>query len=846
MKSRLLVFVPGLLLSAVLFSATPVGLDEDIVTLPEFAVSSTSLADDYIITEATTGSRLGEDITKIPFNVDVITTEMMEDFQLDNIEDLMRFMGGAGGDVPDPDGGDLAEGSYGGRVRGFIPLTVRDGFQFAMPTSFANIGSVEFIRGPQSVFFGRAEPGGIINRITAKPSFKQRTTLSATYSFPNDFYRFYISASGPVIKNKLLYRTYFGYSKRKGSDWIGPIDFAVSETYSAGISLLYRFRPTTTLYLSVEMQPSSGKQAYRFTEVFDARTALANGQLKTTRDFTDLSEFNGIYADNAYRDTDYYGLNLLFNHRINKIWETRSAIQTYNRKVEYLRYVGAADLYLYDPIYNPALGPDAPTFTFNKYTGGPTGTNYVDGATYNDFVYNGTFSTRYPYYREERDECVALQADAKATFKRPRSTHTLLFAADGSIRKRDYQNYIYYASGADTGAPPIPGVLRLSVDPGNSGFRPIDHGSQYYGVDFGTGAMLDPLYYHSTLPEYKDDPTLFWKTVDTEMEMITAGAFSSYRGSFLRNRLHVMAGLRFESYKDEIRDWRNKTYTSNITLPIEPGIDPTPQSYYAAPSTSGHKFTYSAGVTYQLARERIGLFASTSTSYRPKMDIDRGMNTMLVPQEATAYEVGIKGVFTNSRGGKLLVYTLSAYDIVLRNISVANEEYVSGVHDGLGLVPQYLVAGEQKSQGVDLRIVYNPSPRFMISAAFNYCDNIVTRSTTSSNFVGGRPTALVPKYNASFFSRYAFGGKLRGLRVGLAGTWRDRVTAYYEGSTLYGAELPSLLLMQGFATYRINLPKGRYHEISFNVNNLLDKEYHTRVGRPYDGRNYRLSYKVSF
>ncbi|HYD82957.1 MAG TPA: hypothetical protein VEA63_02870, partial [Opitutus sp.] len=68
--------------------------NEEVVTLPEFTVS-TSSEQGYIVPNAISGGRGGERITETPFSVQALTNEFMNDFQLFEMADQLRFIAGA-------------------------------------------------------------------------------------------------------------------------------------------------------------------------------------------------------------------------------------------------------------------------------------------------------------------------------------------------------------------------------------------------------------------------------------------------------------------------------------------------------------------------------------------------------------------------------------------------------------------------------------------------------------------------------------------------------------------------------------------------------------------------------
>ena len=65
--------------------------------------------------------------------------------------------------------------------RGFEMLVLRDGFTYPIDLNAENADRIEVIKGPDTVFFGAASPGGILNVISKKPQHVQSESIDYTY-----------------------------------------------------------------------------------------------------------------------------------------------------------------------------------------------------------------------------------------------------------------------------------------------------------------------------------------------------------------------------------------------------------------------------------------------------------------------------------------------------------------------------------------------------------------------------------------------------------------------------------------------------------------------------------------
>ncbi len=77
------------------------------------------------------------------------------------------------------------------------------------------IERIEVLRGPQGTLFGRNASAGLINIITAKPSFDLGANAEGTYG-NYDYYRLQAGITGPIIADKLAARLDGVYVKRDG------------------------------------------------------------------------------------------------------------------------------------------------------------------------------------------------------------------------------------------------------------------------------------------------------------------------------------------------------------------------------------------------------------------------------------------------------------------------------------------------------------------------------------------------------------------------------------------------------------------------------------------------------
>jgi outer membrane receptor protein involved in Fe transport len=199
--------------------------DEEVVIMEEYHVSAQSRTDGYIASELVGATRNKEDALNLPFNVQVITDEFMNDFNLFDNEDILGFVSAS------------TVGAIGGNstVRGFRPAYARDGFAFANAATMvtrSNTLQSEFIKGPQSALYGRAAPGGIINYSSRRPTLKPRYSFNASIDTVGSYHAAF-TASGPLVTNKLYYFLNYEYNHKESY-----VDFYYRNTRQLGVSFI--------------------------------------------------------------------------------------------------------------------------------------------------------------------------------------------------------------------------------------------------------------------------------------------------------------------------------------------------------------------------------------------------------------------------------------------------------------------------------------------------------------------------------------------------------------------------------------------------------------------------------
>ncbi|MDO9106825.1 MAG: TonB-dependent receptor [Methylovulum sp.] len=171
---------------------------------------------DYNRTNATTATKTNTPIMETPFSIQVVPKQVLQDQQVVRVEDATKNVSGV------MKAGNIGNGVDSFLIRGFdtsnsvyrngvLFPSVLGSSGFGLKRDTANLERIEVLKGPASILYGRAEPGGIVNLVTKQPLASPFYSLQQQFG-SYDFYRTTADATGPITKDDtLLYRLNMDY-----------------------------------------------------------------------------------------------------------------------------------------------------------------------------------------------------------------------------------------------------------------------------------------------------------------------------------------------------------------------------------------------------------------------------------------------------------------------------------------------------------------------------------------------------------------------------------------------------------------------------------------------------------
>ncbi len=270
-----------------------------------------------VTAHAVSGTRFGAKLVETPYSIQVLTSDFIEDFQLFESADQLRFVSGAFSGAED------TGANNGKRLRGFEPPVLRDGFSRANPADRTMVERVEIIRGPVSTLYGQSSPGGLINYVSKRPTSEPRYSATLTYG-SYKFMPVAFEAAGPIRSGKLFY--FANYSRNRTES---DLAYFFNDKQLFALGLTYAMSPKTSMTFSWERQVIDSNQG-------DTIPVFRQGSF-TAGIRWDLAKYNiqGPYNDLS---RNFQSGNVLIEHRVAANLTARVNLQVYDRDFDEQQY----------------------------------------------------------------------------------------------------------------------------------------------------------------------------------------------------------------------------------------------------------------------------------------------------------------------------------------------------------------------------------------------------------------------------------------------------------------------------------------------------------------------------
>jgi len=265
--------------------------------------------------------------------------------------------------------------------------------------------------------------------------------------------------------------------------------------------------------------------------------------------------------------------------------------------------------------------------------------------------------------------------------------------------------------------------------------------------------------------------------------------------------IKLLAGIRY-------------TYQDTNTEVYKYAVGSTPASTTET-NNYDDAFSPKVGLIFQ-PTENHSLFGSYSNSFQTNTGVDVAGNA-LEPSIIDQFEVGVKNKFFDER----LFVNATVYQITNSNLaqtSLENGNTNTNIKE---------LAGETRSQGVEIDIVANPVKGLSIMAGYSFNE---TKYTKSNTYIEGSELRYNPKNTANLNVNFKFEtGTLKGLNLGLINTYFGKRYAGRSTRVTVNNDAYRLIELQdffqvdatlGYTFKRISIRtklSNIFNELSYNI-----------------------------
>lgn len=746
-------------------SAAGVPEKEEIVTLEEFTVTASAMSE-YVAAESISGTRVAIKLRDLPFSVNVVTSEFINDFSAFEFRDQTNYTSGVVGY-------EVLHSGY--SVRGIeANVQLRNGFRRIGLIDKVNVDRMEVIKGAAASIYGSVMPGGTVNIITKKPRAKPEQFLQIATGSDNLF-RAQASSTGPLgDAKKLLYRVDMAFMKQ---DY--DMEYQHLEQVTIAPQFLYKLGRHTTLSIEYEYLkrwddsvPYGSKTPLAVVRQPDPWRRQPGDGIFPEQDVANYAAFFSypdtinnprLYNYNsagpeARENRGSHTVEITFEHRFNRNISLRSSANWYKRDTERDNITGRDT---YDP-------------TTDSLTAGNLLSN-VGGATYQTLGNGGA----------------AWQTDLLANWQTGKIHHVTLLTLDYQRQSNQQKRYdgrsqvvdiivngTTYANrsvpiifpGAREALAALPSVVK-NVNGVPTQVPQLELAGA--GAQWMLGEMPVVLNYSNCLGmplstpyhryyHFSDHPELYqlW-SYDNDNSLDIYGAYLSHRATLWENRATLFGGVRYDYLDNHARDFFRDTDLTRHNDAV----------------------SYQFGANFRIIQP-ITAYVNIASSFNPKFSagIDRNGAPFDIPNETgESKEAGFKAALF----GEKFVFTMAYYDIKRENV----QRTAYYTNDAGQNISYDFVNGLETSKGFEFDYNWAIIPNtFQLFGQYGYIKSAMYDVKNAPGFNGG-PTSRTPAHRFSNGLKYNFThGALKGLWFTAGFRYEGKSLALWSGTThfLYG------------------------------------------------------------
>ncbi|AZC21189.1 TonB-dependent siderophore receptor [Pseudomonas sp. CMR5c] len=299
-----------------------VAAPDGVVALPETNISGQQAyesawgpVEGYVATRTAAGTKTDTSLVEAPRSISVATRQQMEDRNVQNLDDAVRYMPG------------IVSASYGSDtrydwmlVRGFEPTQFLDGLPlprgvYANPKAETwNLDRLALLRGPASSVYGQTPPGGLLDMVSRRPSAEASHSIQLQYGSDN-YRQLNFASTGKIDDEGRFLYGLSGVVRDAGTQ----VDHIDNKRYNIAPSLTWNIDTDTKLTLLSQFTRDDTGTTSQFMPIQGTKIKSPLGKVSHHKNLGD--------PDYEFYDRTYYALGYAFEHRINDVWQFRQNLR---------------------------------------------------------------------------------------------------------------------------------------------------------------------------------------------------------------------------------------------------------------------------------------------------------------------------------------------------------------------------------------------------------------------------------------------------------------------------------------------------------------------------------------
>ncbi|MFI5337178.1 MAG: TonB-dependent siderophore receptor [Opitutales bacterium] len=336
--------------------------EEEPIVLSPFEVRAGD-TNGYTASESTTGTRYAVPNREVPFPINVITADFIQDFLAMDFLDAVSYTSSTGAS-----GGTAAFNLRGVRNNTQYKNGIREGGLY----SPIDIDRIELIKGANAAIYGQTEPTGLRNIVT-KVAGPQPATSVYLNAGSDGFYRAAFDVNLPLRADKLFTR--FTASDEASRQFVQ--DFGRSWRRSLYNSTVWRINPDTVLTTRVEYLKfrnyGQGASNLPFilanVTVNGTPTTAVTGILGDTQSRTDQYRYLNYAGPFGYNQVEYTQADATLSHKFNDHVSLRVLGSYWDRPSDIVRpnaTTSGSNATFYNATTGQLLGTISPRLEHNR------------------------------------------------------------------------------------------------------------------------------------------------------------------------------------------------------------------------------------------------------------------------------------------------------------------------------------------------------------------------------------------------------------------------------------------------------------------------------------------------